>query len=111
MHLKATVVAIALAMLPGLALAQSGPGSNTGARIDQRQANQQQRINEGIRSGDLTRREAARLQQGQANIQRMEDRARADGKITKQEARQIERAQDRQSRVIARERNDKQHVR
>jgi hypothetical protein len=77
-------------------------------RIDQRQAAQQQRIEQGLRSGQLSRREAARLQQGQANIQRMEDRAVADGRVTPRESARIERAQDQEGQRIAREKHDRQ---
>lgn len=85
------------------------PG-DSGARFDQRQANQQKRIDEGVKSGDLTQKEAARLQEKQQRIQRMEDKARADGKVTPEEVRRIERAQDKQSQVIARERADTQRA-
>ena len=108
MKFKTTLVTIAMAILPGLALAQTAPSTAAGALIDQRQANQQQRIDQGVKSGELNQREAARLQKGQAHVQKMEDRAKADGKITKQEARQIEHAQDVQSKKIYREKHDKQ---
>ena len=111
MQLKTTVIALAIAILPGLALAQTTPptpSDKAGARIDQRQANQQKRIDAGVKSGELNQKEAARLQKGQNRVQKMEDKARADGKITKKEAAEIERAQDRQSKAIAREKHDKQ---
>lgn len=114
MNIKTTIVALAIALLPGLALAQTTPAptpsDKAGARIDQRQANQQKRIDEGVKSGDLTKRETERLQKNQERIQKMEDKARADGKVTKQEARRIEHAQDRQSKAIAHERHDKQRA-
>ncbi|MEQ1774718.1 MAG: hypothetical protein ABL891_13140 [Burkholderiales bacterium] len=112
MKLKTTIIALAIAVLPGLSLAQTTPAptpsDKAGARVDQRQANQQKRIDEGVKSGELNKKEAARLQKGQDRVQRMEDKARADGKIDKKEARQIERAQDRQSDKIYREKHDKQ---
>ena len=77
-------------------------------RIDKRQQNQQQRIEQGQKSGALTSKEAARLEKGQARVQKMEDKAAADGKVTKKERRRIEKAQDRQSKKIAREKHDKQ---
>lgn len=108
MTFKTTLVAVAMALLPGLALAQTTSGAAAGARIDQRQANQQQRINQGVQSGELNAREAARLQRGQAHVQSIENRAKADGKITAQEAHRIERAQDRQSARIYTQKHDKQ---
>ena len=77
-------------------------------RIDQRQQNQEQRIDKGVQSGQLNQKEAARLEKGQARVERMENKAVADGKVTAKERRKIERAQDKQSRKIAREKHDKQ---
>jgi uncharacterized membrane protein YebE (DUF533 family) len=76
--------------------------------IDKRQANQEQRIQQGVQSGQLTDKEAARLEKGQARVQRMEDRAKADGVVTKQERAQIQHQQNVQSHHIAREKHDKQ---
>ena len=76
--------------------------------IDQRQANQEQRIEQGIRSGQLTAGEAARLERGQARIERMERRALADGRMDPRERRRIMQAQEVQSRHIYREKHDNQ---
>jgi hypothetical protein len=99
--LFAAAVATALA-LPVYAQTQSTP------RIDKRQADQAQRIEQGKQSGALNQKEAARLEKGQARVQKMEDKAVADGKVTKKERRKIERAQDRESKKIYREKHDKQ---
>ena len=77
--------------------------------VDQRQANQERRIDQGVRSGALTEREAARLDRGQAHIDRMEDRAQADGRVTARERRRLDQAQDVQSQRIYREKHDRQH--
>lgn len=98
------VAVIAAFALPVLAQTTSTP------RIDQRQQNQEQRIDKGVQSGQLNQKEAARLDKGQARVQKMEDKAVADGKVTAKERRKIERAQDQQSRKIARERHDKQRA-
>jgi len=103
MRIQLTMIALLIAALPSLAAAQS--------RIDQRQENQQKRIDAGVKSGQLTDKEAARLQKGQQRIQKMEDKARADGKVTPEERRRIERAQDRESQRIQRETHDKQRAR
>jgi hypothetical protein len=96
-------VALAAAIaLPAAAQTQSTP------RIDQRQANQERRIERGEKSGALTEKEAARLDKGQARVQKMEDKAVADGKVTKRERVALEKAQDRQSRRIYRQKHDKQ---
>ena len=79
--------------------------------IDQRQANQQQRIDQGVKSGELTAKEAARMEKGQERVQKMEDKAKADGKVTAKERARINQAQDVQSRHVAKEKHDRQHDR
>ena len=90
--------------LTAVAQTQSTP------RIDQRQANQERRIEQGEKSGALTPKEAARLEKGEAHIQKMEDKATADGKVTRKERTRIEKAQDRSSRRIYREKHDRQRA-
>src|SRR5262249_1687635 len=97
MKLKLTVIALAVAVLPGLAAAQSTDTTST-KRIDQRQANQEKRIDKGVQSGQLNQKETAKLEKGQAHVQKMEDKAAADGKVTKKERAHIEHAQDNQSK-------------
>ena len=117
--MKLTTLIAALAMSSASAVFAQAPATppgqqpapNAQQRIDQREANQQKRIEQGKASGELTEREAARLEKGQARVQKMEDKANADGKITKKEAAQIEHAQNQQSRKIAREKHDRQHDR
>ncbi|MBP9655641.1 MAG: hypothetical protein KBE19_14750 [Rhodocyclaceae bacterium] len=100
--LSAALLFSALA-LPALAQVASTP------RIDQRQANQQQRIEQGVQSGSLTEKEAARLEKGQAHVQNMENKAVADGKVSARERGRIEHAQDVQSKRVYRQKHDRQH--
>jgi Trk K+ transport system NAD-binding subunit len=102
--MKLTVLAAAiLAGSTAFAAAQTAtPG------IDKRQANQQQRIDKGVESGQLNAKEAARLQKGQATVQKMEDKAKSDGKVTKAERAKIHATQDRQSARIAKQKHDGQ---
>ena len=65
--------------------AASAPGANT-PRVDQRQANQEQRIDQGIASGALTKRETRRLEKEQTVINKAEDKAKADGTVTARSA-------------------------
>ena len=92
---------IAAFTLPAFAQVQSTP------RIDKRQAEQEQRIQQGVKSGQLTPKEAARLEKGQDRIQKKENKAMADGKVTPKERAKIEKAQNRESRKIAREKHDR----
>lgn len=79
--------------------------------VDQRQANQEKRIDQGIASGQLNQREANRLDREQNRIDRMENRAKADGVVTDKERARIGAAQNRASRHIAREKHDAQGAR
>ena len=79
--------------------------------VDARQERQQQRIDQGVASGELNQREAGRLDRQQDRIQGMEEKAKADGQVTKQEQRQLNRAQNRASRHIAKEKHDRQKAR
>ena len=95
--------------LPALAQAPArDPAATPG--IDQRQANQQKRIDQGVQSGQLNQREAARLEKGQERVQKMEDKAKADGVVTKKERARLQHAENKQSRHIAREKHDRQRA-
>ena len=80
-------------------------------RVDQRQVNQEKRIEQGAQSGSLTQKEAARLEKGQAHVQNIEDKAKADGKVTPKERARLQHAENRQSQNIYREKHDRQHDR
>ena len=100
----ATGVTLALASLG--AFAQGG--AQTTPRVDQREANQQGRIDAGVASGQLTRREAIRLEREQARIARAERRAKADGVVTPRERRELERMQREASAHIRAQKHDAQ---
>ena len=91
--------------------AKGNPSSASSQRMQadvQRNVNQQQRIEQGIQSGQLTNREAAKLERGQARVNRAEARAGADGKVGPNEQRRIQKAENRQSKRIYREKHDAQ---
>lgn len=98
------VVAAVLLLAPVLASAQT-----TMPRVEQRQANQERRIEQGEASGALTQREANRLERGQQHVENMENRARADGVVTQRERARLHQAQDVESRRIDRQKHDRQH--
>lgn len=76
--------------------------------INPRQRRDQQRINQGIRSGELTRREAVRLEAGLARIRIQERFARRDGEITRRERARLDRALNLESRAIYRQKHGRQ---
>ncbi len=119
MGLKQAAVAVALgAVFSTAVLAQGAPGFDRrdafnnapvvghGLRFERRDAINNERIEQGIRSGQLTPREVARLRQRQAEIERMEARARRDGVITERERARIEIAQNDLSRLIRYEKHN-----
>lgn len=79
--------------------------------IDQRQANQERRIDQGVASGELNARETARLDRGQQRVDNMENRAKSDGVVTRGERAKIHAVQDRQSARIYRQKHDRQRAR
>ena len=77
--------------------------------IDKREANQEKRIEQGVKSGKLTEGEAAKLEAGQAKVEKMEDKAKADGKVTKRERKRIHKEQNEQSENIHEMKHNQQH--
>ena len=111
MNAAKNAIAIALGTLGTLslgavystaALAQSTP------QFIERDIHQQQRIEQGLRSGQLTVQEAAGLERETARIDRLQARALSDGRLSAEEAARINRAQDRLSQDIRRETHDAQ---
>jgi hypothetical protein len=92
--------------------AQTGnPNSASSKRMQadvQRNINQQQRIEQGVQSGQLTNREAGKLERGQAGVDRREARAGADGHVGRAEQRGIQTAESRQSNHVFGEKHDRQ---
>jgi hypothetical protein len=77
-------------------------------RVTKRQLNQQARIKEGVKSGDLTRRETRRLEREQAKIAIDKAKAKSDGVVTPREKAKLKREQNRASRHIYKEKHDSQ---
>ena len=76
--------------------------------INARQHREQQRINRGIRSGELTRLEARRLEAGLFRINRYETHARSDGYLGPRERARLQHQLNHQSRDIYRQTHDRQ---
>jgi hypothetical protein len=82
--------------------------AQTTATEVQRNVNQQERIEQGLKSGQLTTREAAKLEGAESRVEKMESRALKDGKLSPEERARIDRAQNQVSRDIYREKHDAQ---
>lgn len=100
MKMNRSLVALSLGLLCTGAFAQGS--------MVQRNENQQQRIEQGLQSGQLNSREAGRLEREESRVERMESRALRDGELSPQERARIDRAQDKVSRDIYREKHDAQ---
>ena len=74
-------------------MAQAGRAGN-------RQINQQKRIHQGLKSEELTRKEALHLEREQSRIQKTKQEALKDGKLTPKERLRLERQQDQANRHI-----------
>src|SRR5690242_9807273 len=101
MKLAHTAIAAAL----GLAFST---GAFAQAGTVQRDVNQQQRIEQGLQSGQLTTKEASRLEGEEARVERDQQRAMKDGKLTPAEKQRLSREQNNVSRDIYREKHDAQ---
>ena len=89
--------------------ATGNPASASSQRMQadvQRNANQQARIEQGVKSGSMTNREAARAEKGQANIDRAEAKAGRNGHVGKGEQRHVQAAENKQSQRIYREKHN-----
>jgi len=80
----------------------------TTPRVDQREANQQARIDAGVASGQLTARETNRLDKQQARIAAVEAKDKAAGPVTPAERRQLHRMQNHASKDIYAQKHDAQ---
>jgi hypothetical protein len=91
--------------------AKGNPNSASSQRMQadvQRNINQQQRIEQGVKSGQLTNREVGKLENGQAKVDRAEARAGADGHVGKREQQNIQNAENQQSKRIYKQKHDAQ---
>ena len=109
MQAKAFVFTVVVAGLMLPVAAQNAPAPPPGT-IHRRKENQQDRIAQGVKSGQLTAGETAHLERREARINKEvhHDRVANGGKLTAAERRQINRQQNRTSKDIYR---DKQNAR
>ena len=110
MKIQTLVAALILGMgTSAFAQTPAAPEPTT-PKVDQRQINQQKRIDQGVASGALTSKEAANLDKRQDKIAADEAAAKADGKVTRAERRKLQREENRSSAAIKRQKHDRQKV-
>jgi hypothetical protein len=98
------VLALSIAtLLSGAAFA------DTAAEKDQqRDVNQQQRIENGLQSGELSTKEAGRLEREQQHVDRMEARDLKDGHMSAAEQMRLDKAQNAASADVYKQKHDAQ---
>lgn len=97
-------------VMTGLVVALAAPafaGPQTPG-VDKRERHQQQRIREGVKSGELTKREARKLEREQAKIRKEERAMKSDGVVTKEERKELHQDLNEASKHIAKEKHDAQ---
>jgi hypothetical protein len=88
-------------LLQGIASAQTPiPGYNT------RRDNQEARIDQGVKSGELTKKEAAKLRDAQDALDDKKKKFEADGRLTMREKMTLRREQDALSAKIFKKKHD-----
>jgi len=107
----AIIIAGAVAAAPAFAQNQSGqtaPATQNDPTIHQRKVNQQDRIAQGVKSGELTPRETSNLERKEAAINRetRDDRAANGGKLTPAEKAKVTQQQNKMSREIYRDKHN-----
>ena len=102
-------VVLGIGVLAGLLTLTALPAAaqNTNdPRIQEREVRQQERIQQGINSGQLTQGEATRLENQQSRLKATEDRMKADGNLTPAERAKLTRMQNCASRNIYRKKHN-----
>ena len=104
--IAAAALGLASAIVPAAASAQAG-----WRPIAQRQANLDQRFDQGIRSGRLNRPEARRIQTEFRQLNQLENRYRRSNGLSMNERRDLDRRYDALSARVRYEKNDRRHRR
>jgi Ni/Co efflux regulator RcnB len=98
---------LALAALATVAAAPLAAQAAPWQSVNQRQANLEQRINQGIRSGQITRPEAARLRGEFKSISRLEASYRRSNGLSVRERADLDARFDRLSRQVMAQKHDR----
>ena len=76
--------------------------------VNQRQHNQRERIQQGVKSGELTRRETGRLVNEQRDVRQLEREYKSDGTLTRDERQDLHQEQNQASQHIYNQKHDEQ---
>jgi hypothetical protein len=108
--MKTSAFVIMFVGMVSIAGAESALAGTNDPVILQRELKQENRIQQGINSGELTPREAGRLDAQQARIQQREALMKSEGKLTARERRRLTMEQNRASRNIYRKKHNERKV-
>jgi rRNA maturation endonuclease Nob1 len=100
-------IMFAALLIIGFTIASNAQNDNT-PKVDTREAIQKARIRDGVKDGELTKKEAKVMRAEQRHIKKVEKRAKADGEVTAAERAKLDRKQDRASKHIAKQKHDGQ---
>lgn len=107
-----TVIATLALVVGGAAFAQVPAQVPASApqtpKLDERQVNQQQRVDQGVVSGQLNEKEAGRMEKREEKLAAREANAKADGKVSRAERTILRRDAHRNSAAIYRQKHDQQ---
>jgi len=95
--MKSRLVVATVLFALGCGIASAQPATPV---VGERQQNQRERINQGVASGELTKKEAATLRTEQRAIKAEKKAFKADGKVTAAERAKLRRDQNQASRHI-----------
>src|SRR4051812_10540933 len=108
--MKANMIlgAIVATLITSAAMADAPARGVHDPRINARQHHQRERIQQGVRSGELTRHETRRLAEEQRDVRQLERAYKSDGTLTGAERRDLRHEQNQASRDIYRQKHDAQ---
>jgi hypothetical protein len=113
MNLARLALIASLTLVPVAVFAQATPTAGQhDYNINQRKENQQDRIAQGVKSGQLTAGETSRLEHQQAGINREERgmRAQDNGHLTNADRKTLHQQQNQESRRIYRDKHNGKKV-
>jgi hypothetical protein len=99
--IRSLILSLTLSFITPLAFA---------GEVKNREENQQDRIAQGVKSGQLTPQEAANLEKSEAKIEKDRQAALADGKLTPKEKAKLNREENKQSKKIYQKKHNRKKV-
>lgn len=108
MNITKLALAATFILSPVAILAQAPATAPTSATINQRKENQQDRIAQGVKSGQLTPGETSKIEHQEAGINKEERgmRAQDNGHLTKSDKTLINKQQNQESKRIYRDKHN-----